>query len=94
MDNITNTGALSAGRITESTVTMETQPTWSTQILGKPPTYGFRDFQVSKLNHGYVVTVGCSKFAIESNEKLIKVLTEYISNPSEKEKKWHETNEI
>jgi hypothetical protein len=34
------------------------------------------------------VTIGCHKFAIETPEKLIEKLGEYIKSPQETESKW------
>lgn len=56
--------------------------------------YSFRDFKVEKLNYGYIVHVGCHKFAIETKENLIKELTEYISDPHSKEETWWKTKTI
>lgn len=56
--------------------------------------YSFRDFSVKKLNYGYIVTAGCHKFAIESDERLIKVISEYIKDPSAKEKEWWKTKKV
>jgi len=56
--------------------------------------YGFREFSVKKLNYGYVIKAGCHQFAIESESRLIKVISEYIKDPSGKEKQWWETKNI
>lgn len=48
----------------------------------------FRDVCVKQLNYGYIVTIGCHKFAIETPEKLIEKLGEYIKSPQETESKW------
>jgi len=47
-----------------------------------------RDVCVKQLNYGYIVTIGCHKFAIETPEKLIEKLGEYIKSPQETESKW------
>lgn len=56
--------------------------------------YGFREFSVKKLNYGYIIKAGCHQFAIESESRLIKVISEYIKDPSGKEKQWWETKNI
>lgn len=49
-----------------------------------------RDISIHELSHGYVVTVGCQSFAIESSTSLVARLAEYINNPAATEQKWHE----
>lgn len=56
--------------------------------------YEFRDFSIKKLNYGYIVTVGCHRFAIEDKKKLIKVVSEYIDDPDKVEKSWWNTKKI
>ena len=56
--------------------------------------YSFRDFSVNKLNYGYVVRVGCHQFAIETPEKLIDKLTEYILDPNRCESNWWKNGKI
>ena len=45
---------------------------------------------IEPLNYGYIVTVGCQKFAIESSEKLVLNLAEYLKDPNGVERKWFE----
>lgn len=47
------------------------------------------NIQINQLDYGYVVNVGCKTFAIETPEKLLKYITEYINNPGEAEKKFY-----
>lgn len=47
-----------------------------------------RDFSIKKLNYGYIVTIGCHKFAIETKENLAKQISEYILDPQKKEEEW------
>jgi len=49
-----------------------------------------RGLMLKQLSYGYTIEVGCRILAIESKETLIKVLTEYINNPSSTEKKFRE----
>lgn len=46
--------------------------------------------QVETLERGYVLSVGCKRFAIESTEVLINMLTKYFTNPGEIQKQFHE----
>ena len=48
-----------------------------------------RDFNVKQLNYGYIVKIGCHSFALESHEKLIEKLDEYLKDPDATEKKWY-----
>lgn len=54
------------------------------------PPNTIRDMQITQLDHGYVVAVGCQRFAIESATQLIVKLQEYIFNPAVTEQKWNE----
>lgn len=36
---------------------------------------------IEPLNRGFVVRVGCQTFAFETHEKMLKYLTEYLTNP-------------
>jgi hypothetical protein len=47
-----------------------------------------RDIEISQLNYGYIVKIGCHKFAIEKPKTLVDKLLEYLNNPSETEDKW------
>lgn len=47
-----------------------------------------RPIQIEQLNHGYIVTVGCQKFAIENREALLHRLASYLSNPEQIEREW------
>ena len=80
----------------ETKASYELEDTPASYELSKAPNvqYSFRNFSVSKLNYGYVVNVGCHSFAIEAKENLIKLLTEYISDPNAKEIQWWETKTI
>jgi hypothetical protein len=37
---------------------------------------------INQLDHGYTVNVGCKCFAIESRDKLIALLGNYLADPS------------
>lgn len=53
-----------------------------------------REISISELNYGYIVRVGCHSFAIESSEKLLQALNEYIKSPSLTEEKWYKNEFI
>jgi hypothetical protein len=46
--------------------------------------------EIEELNRGYIVRVGCQRFAFSQKEELVKKLTEYINEPYKTEKKWYE----
>lgn len=48
-----------------------------------------RSINIEPLSSGYVVKVGCQTVAVETSEKLVKMLGIYLENPSEFEKKWY-----
>ena len=48
------------------------------------------NLKLNQLEYGYCVEVACHMLAIESKETLIRVLTEYINDPSLTEKKFRE----
>ena len=47
-----------------------------------------RSINVEELNYGFIVTVGCHRFAIETGKKVSEMIGEYLKNPKEIEKKW------
>lgn len=49
---------------------------------------------VRSLNYGYIVTVGCNSFAIETSEDLTKSLTAYFLNPRETTLLWHNQRKL
>ena len=58
---------------------------------GEPiPYYPKREINISPLDYGYIVRVGCQTLAIESKQDLIKHLTDYLNNPSETENKYQQ----
>jgi hypothetical protein len=67
---------------------------YSGNVTGQPaapmPPNKIRDIHISQLNHGYVINVGCSTFAIEKASDLIAKLSEYIHKPAETEQKWND----
>jgi hypothetical protein len=57
------------------------------QAIGKSDNK-IREIGIRQLHFGYIVTVGCHNFAIESSDKIIDVLGQYLKNPNETEQKW------
>lgn len=47
-----------------------------------------RDVKIKQLNFGYMVQVGCHSFAIETREKLLTALGDYMKDPQKTEKEW------
>ena len=47
-----------------------------------------RKIGIRQLEYGYVVEVGCHWFAIETVDKLLQALTDYVNNPKSIEKAW------
>lgn len=45
---------------------------------------------IQEQDYGYSVTVGCKHFCIETNEKLIRLLSDYILNPEIMHKRWEQ----
>lgn len=43
---------------------------------------------IEPINHGFIITCGCQRFAIETTEALLHRLNVYYKNPAETEKKW------
>lgn len=54
-----------------------------------PDSDKIRTLTVEQLNFGYIVRVGCHSFAIETHEKVSKLVGEYLANPSGTERKWY-----
>jgi hypothetical protein len=47
-----------------------------------------RNINITPLHYGYMVDVGCQRFAVESVDKLLKYLGEYLKDPQAVEKAW------
>ena len=41
-------------------------------------------------NNGFIVTVGCGRFAFQNPKGLLSCLTEYLNNPEELERAYNE----
>lgn len=47
-----------------------------------------KHINIDQVSRGYIVTVGCQTFAIETSAQLISKLSEYINEPASTSKKW------
>lgn len=48
-----------------------------------------REINIQPIDFGYIVRVGCQTVAVETKEKLISKLTEYINDPVAAEKDYY-----
>lgn len=48
-----------------------------------------RKIEITNLDYGYLINIGCHSFAIGKYKKLVKLLAEYLANPQATEKKWY-----
>lgn len=55
-----------------------------------PSSNKIRDIKISELEYGYLVEIGCSKFAISDTDQLIKKLSDYIKDPEKTEMMWND----
>lgn len=46
------------------------------------------NIEITQVDHGYIVRVGCQTIAIETDTKLISLLSAYIANPAEIQKQY------
>lgn len=54
------------------------------------PTPSNREIKIVPLDSGYLVHVGCQRAAVETTEKLLKALGEYLKDPVAYEKSWNQ----
>lgn len=47
-----------------------------------------RDIVIKQLDYGYTILIGCQSFAIETKEKLLLNITDYLDSPQEIENLW------
>ena len=69
----------------EIRLTSETHPTMDREISQSK-----REINISPLDYGYVIRVGCQVLAIESKQDIIRYLTDYLNNPNETENKYQQ----
>jgi len=54
----------------------------------RDPSYNrMKPIQINQIDHGFVVTVGCTTLAIETKQQLISKFIEYVNAPAETEAK-------
>lgn len=51
-----------------------------------------REINIQPMDFGFIVRIGCQSFAIESIDKLISNLNEYLKDPQKIEKAWFSGN--
>lgn len=56
--------------------------------IDQPSDYQARSISIEPLNHGYIVTIGCQRFAATNPSKMLKKIGKYLENPAEVEKLW------
>ena len=47
-----------------------------------------RPINISWVDSGFIIIVGCSTFAVETKERLIRLLTAYINDPEQVSEAW------
>jgi hypothetical protein len=90
LQNMDNNRYVAAGEILHSDCNTCNITNNNAVLEPVPIRHEMRDITISPLNYGFIVKIGCSQFAIETKEKLVEKLSEYIMNPSEKENNWRE----
>jgi hypothetical protein len=55
-----------------------------------PKSSTMRELNIREVNRGFIVQAGCHTFAISTAKELTRLVTEYINDPSETERKWFE----
>ena len=53
-----------------------------------------RSIEIDPLSSGFLVRVGCQRIAIETPDKLIYMLTKYLTDPTKFEKEWYSKDVI
>jgi hypothetical protein len=57
-------------------------------------TKSLRTIKIDPLNSGFLVNVGCQSIAIETLDKLIYMLTKYLTDPTKFESEWYSKDVI
>ena len=75
---------------------MEDRAQYPTETYPPIRTEGFPRYQISiyPLDYGYMVEIGCQKFAIENVENLIERLSAYLRTPQEVITQWNESKTL
>lgn len=53
-----------------------------------------REINITALDYGYLVRVGCNSIAVETTEKLLHNLTLYIQDPNKYEREFKHSNQL
>ena len=71
---------------------MEDRAQYPTELYSPIRTESFSKYQISinPLDYGYIVEIGCQRFAIENVETLITKVSAYLRNPQEVITQWNE----
>jgi hypothetical protein len=48
-----------------------------------------RAIEINSLDYGFVVRIGCQSAAVESVDKVIEKVSQYLRNPIQTEKEWY-----
>jgi len=79
----------------ENRVAVEPQPCQEGPCANPTPSYSENyGIQIETLEFGYVLSVGCKRFAFETKERLLANLTEYLADPAKAQQKWWETQPL
>ena len=53
-----------------------------------------RSINIEQMDYGYIVRVGCQTFAVETIEKVINNLVDYLQDPGKTEQEWYKTRTL
>lgn len=72
---------------------VDTRPCQGPTVQENPPLYVGENYgiQIEILEFGYILGIGCKRFAFETKERLLDNLTEYLADPAKAQQKWWET---
>ncbi len=88
----TYSGQLTSGTVRPIATDTEYRGEVQEDLTPEPPIESDRDrkhqITIEPLDYGYLVSVGCQKLAVESSERLIKKLGEYLANPGAIQSTW------
>ena len=75
---------------------MEERAQYPTEIYPPIRTDGLPKYQIfiNPLDYGYMIEVGCQRFAIENVETLITKVSAYLRNPQEVITQWNESKTL
>lgn len=62
--------------------------------IAKTESDRIKSTSIKQVDNGYIITVGCKTFVIESLDKLIKLLTVYLTNPDTTEDMWYKNKDL